>query len=650
MSRLVGIANFVQAGIYGAACFWLKERWGLSATIAGACCAAQIAGGLALMLGHDRWARRASLLCLVAMAALVGQYWSAADHIMTSYGNEARKIGERSLDAMWLALPWAFFFPAWQALHGGLKALVAPAIALVIPLLFQTGSDGPLREWPAQPLAETVAEAAFSVWGGVDATIPDGEGPATVLLTPMTAGRAGKTVRGNGKTLGKAVESALKRLPMPDGPNSSLVMDIARAEHHRKGAVPLGNGGGLYKKSGVSPVTAWRPGKMGSIRLAPKWTLPRPKLNKATPTLFDSFLVSADGVHAMSGGWTTGPELTPENALEAALNGGRMLAFHQESDGRYAYRVKGPSGRVNSKGYNFPRHAGTTWFLARLAERTADPAMIEATRKGMAYMAENTNKMSGGRAYLGDPRRGDGKAWVGTTALAVLAAVSADHPLAVPWGRFLASSVDERGMVRGEMDRQSGVFLSEKKNPYGQGQTTLALASLVRAGHDEFRPVLERLADFMDGDYAPGGVGRLVVLDEHWTCIAALVVNDALGRPSGMEVCQAYLAKEADKTPNESSRIRPFSAAAGGLAEAVVAAAVLDDKHKDDALAFGQWFLHAAYKAADSSLLPRPNALIGGFRDTPYKLDVQMDGVQHIGCALLGVEALMTEAKPGLLP
>ena len=100
----------------------------------------------------------------------------------------------------------------------------------------------------------------------------------------------------------------------------------------------------------------------------------------------------------------------------------------------------------------------------------------------------------------------------------------------------------------------------------------------------------------------------------------------------------------------EADGERPFAGAAGGLAEAVVAAAVLDDKYADDALAYGQWFLHAAYKAADASLLPRPNALIGGFRDTPYKLDVQMDGVQHIGCALLGVEALMTEAKPGLLP
>jgi len=327
-----------------------------------------------------------------------------------------------------------------------------------------------------------------------------------------------------------------------------------------------------------------------------------------------------------------------------------MLAHHQNEAGRYAYKVRGPSGRVNSKDYNFPRHAGTTWFLARLAQRTGDPEIVEATRRGMLYMESNTNKMDGGRAFLGDPRRRDGKAWVGTTSLAVLAAVSADHPLALPWGRFIASSVNEDGMVRGEMDRKTGVFLSKKKNPYGQGQTTLAIAALVRAGHEEFRPVLERLADYMDGDYAPGGAGRLFVLDEHWTCIAALVVKDALGRAAGEEVCHAYLNKEAEKTPGPDSRVRPYAASAGGLAEAVVAAAMLHDDHKEDALAFGAWFLRSAYRESDSALLPKPSALIGGFRDTPYKLDVQMDGVQHIGCALLGVEGLLSDMKPGSLP
>lgn len=615
-----------------------------------ACCILQLVGAVTLLVKKPVWSRWASLLCLVVMAVVVGMYWSAAIHITEAYGSEAKKIGERSIDTLWLALPWAFFFPAWQALHGGLKVLIAPAVALTIPLLWPLSVGDPLNEWPAQPQAYEVAEAAFSVWGGRETAIPRGLGPATVLLTPVIDGTAQTSARGDGDSLGEAVEAALAQLGPPADSRAALVLDIARAEYNQPRAVPLGFGGGLHRQGGVSPVAAWRPGKMGSIRVAPKWILPRPKLNRANPTRFDSVLATDSGTHPMQGGWTVGPELTAATALQAALNGGRMLAHHQHEDGRYAYRVKGPSGRIDKRGYNFPRHAGTTWFLARLAQRTLDPDMIDATARGMAFMEANTNAMGDGRAYLGDPRRSDGKAWVGTTSLAVLAAIAADHPLALPWGRFIASTVDESGMVRGEMDRATGVFVSDKKNPYGQGQTTLAIAALVRAGHEEFRPVLERLAAFMDAEYAPGGVGRLVVLDEHWTCIASLVVRDALGRAAGEDICYAYLHKERSKTPSEASTIRPFSAAAGGLAEAVVAAAYLRDDHRLDALAFGQWFLHSAYNKSDTDLLPRPSALLGGFRDTPYKLDVQMDGVQHIGCALLGVEALLGTPQAGSLP
>ena len=86
------------------------------------------------------------------------------------------------------------------------------------------------------------------------------------------------------------------------------------------------------------------------------------------------------------------------------------------------------------------------------------------------------------------------------------------------------------------------------------------------------------------------------------------------------------------------------------MAEAVVAGAYLNGKHRDEALAYGQWFLRNAYQKTDASLLPNPNNLIGGFRDNPHKLDVRMDAIQHIGCALLGIEALLDTVYPGSLP
>jgi hypothetical protein len=650
MGRYISIANIAQALIYGAGWYWLRERWSFPAQLAFGCAVLQVIAAGALLFNKERIARWCSVLCLAAMALVIGQFLDAADHLTEAYGSDARKIGERSMEKIWLATPWAIFFPLWQAVHGGLRVLLVPALVLLIPMLFNTGGDGPSMSWPSQPEQEAAAEAAFSLWHGQEAEIPQGVGPATVLLTPYQNGRAGTAVRGDGKTLRVAVTQALGKLDGPKKKRTGLVLDVARKSYTAKAAVPAGDGGGLASAGGTSPVVAWRPGKIGNTKVALDWSLPRPKIGKQRPTLFDTVLADDNGVYPVSGAWTAPQSLTAETALEAAVAGGHMLAHHQSKNGRFAYTVKGPSGKVNRKGYNFPRHAGTAWFLARLVQRTDDPIIRNARDRAIEYMVANTIAVDDQRSYLGDPRRSDGKAWVGTTALATLAAIAAEHPIALPWGRFVASSVDEFGQVRGEMLRTKTEFHAQNKNPYGQGQTTLAIAALVRAGHEEFRPTLERLAAYLDGDYAPGGVGRLVVLDEHWTCLAALAIQDALGQAHGAEVCHAYLAKEADKTPNDGSRIRPFSGAAGGLAEAVVAGAVLNDKHRDDAIAYGEWFLRSAYQRSDASLLPRPAALQGGFRDTPYRLDVRMDAVQHIGCALLGIEALLGGVHPGNMP
>lgn len=650
MPKALLILNVVQCAIFVAGWNWLKEYWGLTANIALACAVLQAIGGLGVLLDRPKLNQVMGMLCLVGAAIIIGQYWAAADHLMEAYGSDARRIGEASRTKLWLAIPWGTFIPLVQTVAVGMKGLFLPAVALFIPWLVGTGIDEPTALWPGQAEQEAAAEAAFLLWQGQDAELPEGEGPATVLLTPFEDGEAGEAARGNGATLRAAVTDALARLAEPTGERRALVLDVARAEYRKGAHVPAGDGGGLSTRSGRSPTVAWRPGKVGSKRVAPSWILPRARMKGHAPTDFDSTLASDAGTFPMIGGWTAPPELTAERALEAALNSGKMLARHQQDSGRFAYTVKGPSGRIKGKGYNFPRHAGTTWFLARLAQRTEDPEMWAATRAGLKFMAENTIHMDDGRAYLGDPRRSDGKAWVGTTALAVLAAIPADHPLTLPWGRFIASSVDEHGQVRGEMKRSEGVHYAQKKNPYGQGQTTLAVAALVRAGHTEFSDTLDRLIDYMEGDYAPGGAGRLFILDEHWTCLAALAIRDVTEEPTGADICRAYLAKEAYKTPTTDHRLGPNAGAAGGLAEAVVAGAYIDEVYREDALAYGQWFLQNVYQESDSVLLPKPRALLGGFRDNPYRLDVRMDAVQHIGSALLGVEALLDEVRPGSLP
>jgi hypothetical protein len=628
--------------------------------IATACAALQIGSALALLQDRPRLARWASLLTLVGVGIIAGLYFEAAMHLQEAYGGDARKIGKRSIWSGMAALPWFVFFPLWQTLAGGsLKSLFLPGAALLLASQVSSSAADPLATWPTQPALEAAASAAFAQWIGEEGApeLPSGQGPAAVLLTPWIDGKPGRGVRGDGDDLAQAVGAALAKLPAPSGERQALVLDLARKVWPRGTVVRAAESGGLSDNAGTSPTVIWQRNKVKGRGFLPMWRLPQPhfgksRIKKQKPALFESVVASKAGVSALHGAWAAPPTLTAETALAAALAGGRMLAHHQTQAGKFAYTVQGPSGKVRAKGYNYPRHAGTTWFLARLAARTGDPEISAAADGGLRFMAEHTTQTANGGAYLHDPRRKDGKTWAGTTALAALAAQVQGHPLAGPWGRFLADTVDEDGQVRGEMQIQSESFPPQKKNPYGQGQVILALASLVRGGHEDLRPALERGAAYLDGDYAPGGVGRILTLDEHWTCLAALAARDALGTAHGAEVCRGYLAAEAYQAPDPTQRLRPHSGAAGGLAEAVVAGALLfpGGPNRDQALAHGQAFLANAYQAGDAPFLPNPKALLGGFRDTPTRLNVRMDAVQHIGCALLGIEALLSEAGPGSLP
>ncbi|MFT5679767.1 MAG: hypothetical protein ACI8RZ_000672 [Myxococcota bacterium] len=653
--RMIGVGNLLQAAVFAVLTVWFSERWVPAGVLMGLAAGLQLLAGLALLTRqHRRAAALASALTLLLVAVLLGLAGQAALHAMTRFGADAAQIGQGTLVGFLAGVPWVVGWPLWQVLSSsriGGPTGGAALLALLIPVGFGALQDRPVGVWAAQTEQTAAAATAWEQWtdGESSTALPTGAGPAVVLLTPWESGEPGATVYGDGDDLAAAVSVALSQLPPHTG-EDGLVLDVLRARY-RGGLTPSGTGGGISENRGISPTVGWRSGSVRSARLLPQWSMSQPRLHGTAPARFDSVIASSDGAHRLTGGWAANTEDDADAMLSAAGAGGHFLARHQRDDGRYAYTVLG-NGTLG-RGYNLPRHAGTTWFLSRLASRTDDPAITRAAVRGMAYISEQTTTLPDGRAFFADPGRDDGKVWVGTTALAALAAAELGHPLAAGYGLFLADSIDERGQVRGEMDRASGVFPAQKQNPYGQGQTLLALAVLVREGHEAVRPAAQRAASFSDSGYAPLGAGQLVILDEHWACIAAQAAQESLGFPAGMGLCQAYLADAAPRTPTHNSALRPLTGPAGGLAEAVVAAAWLepDREWTAQALAYGRLFVRSAYTTADSPLLVNPAAMLGGFRDNLLQLDVRMDSVQHIGCALLGIEAILRrEAAPGSLP
>ena len=137
----------------------------------------------------------------------------------------------------------------------------------------------------------------------------------------------------------------------------------------------------------------------------------------------------------------------------------------------------------------------------------------------------------------------------------------------------------------------------------------------------------------------------MAILDEHWICLAAEETRKVRSVAAGEAVCRAWLV---DRYPFDiDAPLAPTAGAAGATAEAFVAAAWMDRASGADgqaleqARAYGQLFLDQRYQASDAPLLVQPRALVGGFRDKPWKLDVRVDAVQHIGFALLGLAELL---------
>ncbi len=353
--------------------------------------------------------------------------------------------------------------------------------------------------------------------------------------------------------------------------------------------------------------------------------------------------------------WAPGPDTFDTTSVDTTIGAAvAHLARGMSADGRFTYIVKGPSGAPGA-GYNYPRHAGTSWFLARAWAATGDVVAATAADAALAHLGAMSDHTDDGRAYVRDPARTDGKVWIGTTALGALALTvrRSDDALLLAYVRQLAASVDDTGSVRGDMTVVGGGFPDQAANAYGQGQVMLALAAAERAGRTEGSAALDRAVRHLESGAYLGSANPVATGDEHWTCLAARAIRDVRGVAAGTGICAAYVASERWSAPVDGAGLVPATGPGAGAAEALVAHAwdTRDPALIEAALAWGRVFLAAQYRAADAPLLGRPEALLGGFRDSVGVLDVQIDAVQHIGCALLGAEALLTgRARPGSLP
>lgn len=692
MSPSLAPLALLQAVVLALVASWTASRSIHPTLVLGLAAVAQLVAAIALLL---RWERRtplllgiAAALTLLSYAFLMGLVLQVLVYVERHFGDDPAGQAWSLVGGLLAAGPWFLVVPSIQ-LHG-LRArrrlgnlplvsgLLLLLLVIVLPPLALRVQDRPRQRY-AEIDGERVAAALLARVRGQEAPLSIGSPQGPVLLVAATLEK-GRIVQ-KASSQANDLDSAIAALGLRSQPEAeALYLDVG-LESGRLVAPLLGTPGvallypaesGLVVKDRViGSLELWRKRAITSWAPLPSLRLPGIGLRNFQregpigQVRLRSWLATPEGVSPIRQTWAAPPEHSADALRDAALAGARFIAANQGEDGRYAYTVSGPDGAYD-KGYNYPRHAGATWFLARVARRTQDPEVARAALVGLRYLGEHSKFLDDGRAHVLDPARSDGRAWVGTTALALLAAIElgAEPELQQGYARQVASAVDAQGLVRGDMVQKTGLWMENKRVSYAQGQGMLALAAATRAGMPGMREALERSAEFVEGGYWPiSGGGRLFTLDEHWACLASLATTEALGHEVGLELCESYLDMNRVMRAPLQGALLPVVGAEAGLAEAVVARAELDRRGFGEtpsdqgsywtrwALEFGPAFLANLYQPADAPLLGQPERLIGGFRDRPWVLDVRVDAVQHIGCALLGIEQLLRAAPlPGGMP
>jgi hypothetical protein len=228
---------------------------------------------------------------------------------------------------------------------------------------------------------------------------------------------------------------------------------------------------------------------------------------------------------------------TPDTLDDADVRAGLVAAAHYLArgvgdDGRFRYLVDAPSNRTLS-GYDWPRHAGATYFLAQAAEITGEGDLAFAALRAAGHLRDRALQRCGAYRCVGDDGN-LGSVDVGSSALALLAFVQVarkldpGYALLVPdLAAFLRAQQRDDGEFMHFYDRKAARPI-DVQTLYYSGEAAFALSR----AHS-------LLGDSRDLDAAIRGLDHLVTKawsffgsryywgEEHWTCQA---MDDLWGR------------------------------------------------------------------------------------------------------------------------
>ncbi len=363
----------------------------------------------------------------------------------------------------------------------------------------------------------------------------------------------------------------------------------------------------------------------------------------------------------------TADTMTDGDVREGVLAAARFLARGVDGRGRFRYLVDAPTNRT-LPGYDWPRHAGATYFLAQAAALSKDPELARATLRAAARLRDEAMVACGDHRCIGDERVVD----VGSTALAVIAFAQIAQAKIDPG--YAAIVPELTAFLRGQQ-RANGDFMHEydrsARRPidiqllYYTGEASLALSRANTLLNDprDLDAASRALAYLVGPGWRFFG-SRYYFGEEHWTC---QVMDDLWQRvpdPRALDFCvrwQAYNRKlqyADDETPYDAEgtygfgpvvtpRLTPVgSRCEAGLAtldaatRAAQATPGVDVASSDELVALERQMrrslavlLRHQFRPGPTHLFAAPDAVEGAMPASEVDWQLRIDFAQHTGSA-----------------
>lgn len=372
---------------------------------------------------------------------------------------------------------------------------------------------------------------------------------------------------------------------------------------------------------------------------------------------FRRFAVRSDSGYPRT---ATEADVTAEAVKRSVQAAARYLVRNQRRDGSFRYELDAVTGS-NDESYNFPRHAGAAYFLARAGAVFADDTLLRAARRAGTYIKDRATLRCGEHACVGEGDQVD----VGSSAMALLVYVELAESGAT---EFRDPALALAGFLRSQQ-RPDGDFkhlysVSEQQAidvqmEYYTGEASLALARAYRLGGDarDLRAASRGLSFLVAR--SPWFLGaRYFFGAEHWTCQALEELWQAAPDRAALDFCLRWaeinrnLQFDAPPAPPEydgaisrgpfmTPRLTPLGsrmeAAVATLAvarKAGVSAPEIEALEHEIRRGFAFLFRYQ-FSPGPAYLMPDPRAVAGGFPGSAVDLHVRIDYPQHGGGALL---------------